>query len=797
MKKVLRSTLLAATLLAGIQASPVSAQEAQGDQADDQTGRGIQDIVVTARRVSESLQSTPVAVTAVDGNALTNNQVRTVDQLQAIAPGLVVQPATAQPGSASFSLRGQSSPDGLIAIDQSVGAYVDGVYVARSSGGLFNFLDVERVEVLRGPQGTLFGRNTTGGAINVVNRKPTDKFEGMVSAGIGNYEARDLSAVINVPIAAGLAARVAYSHNEHEGYGVNVPFNQRVGGDNTEFVRGTIAFDDGGAFRAALQADYTDRRTGGELVGLKSFTPTALNGLLVGLCSGPTALAACPVKGPAGDTLANYAWEGNVRGTGGFWRVFNSMPGIYGDAETWGASGTFEYDFSEAFNVKSITAWRGIDTGSLSDNDGTPYLFTGGLVRADGNFIHQRQFSQELQFSGSLLDGNLDYILGAFYFVENGTDRSKSYALFPLSPSLGYVDATVRNESQAGFGQLTYSITPTLRFTGGLRYTKDIRSIVRRNRAETPGGSGNFTCSMDATTLDTPGVCASTNRRTYDYWSYTAGLDWQASDDIFLYIKTSKANRAGGFNTRAITGGSSVTFDPETVTDYEIGGKFDFLDRTVRLNLAAFYSDYRNIQRNVPVVAPNGTLTSGNQNIARGHIKGFEAELVVAPTQGLRLSGALTLLDPEYTSFNIPVTRNGAIVSVDVRDTPYTYTPKTSFTLAADYEVPVGPGKLALHTDYSYRSETFGVGPLIGQGLFGDTNRTSNRIPSFGVLNARIAYRLDEPDLEVALFARNLGQTRYYQRILALEDTPLGTSSYLPGNPRTYGVSLTYKFGGY
>lgn len=797
MKKALRSTLLAATLLAGVQASPVSAQETQGDQADDQTGSGIQDIVVTARRVSESLQSTPVAVTAVDGNALTTNQVRTVDQLQAIAPGLVVQPATAQPGSASFSLRGQSSPDGLIAIDQSVGAYVDGVYVARSSGGLFNFLDVERVEVLRGPQGTLFGRNTTGGAINVVNRKPTDKFEGMVSAGVGNYEARDLSAVINLPIATGLAARVAYSHNEHEGYGVNVPFNQRVGGDNTEFVRGTIAFDDGGAFRAALQADYTDRRTGGELVGLKSFTPTALNGLLVGLCSGPAALAACPVKGPAGDRLANYAWEGNVRGTGGFWRVFNSMPGIYGDAETWGASGTFEYDFSEAFNVKSITAWRGIDTGSLSDNDGTPYLFTGGLVRADGNFIHQRQFSQELQFSGSLMDGNLDYILGAFYFVENGTDRSKSYALFPLSPSLGFVDATVRNESQAGFGQLTYSITPTLRFTGGLRYTKDIRSIVRRNRAETPGGSGNITCSMDAATLDAPGVCASTNRRTFDYWSYTAGLDWQASDDIFLYIKTSKANRAGGFNTRAITGGSSVTFDPESVTDYEIGGKFDFFDRTVRLNLAAFYSDYQNIQRNVPVVAPNGTLTSGNQNIAKGRIKGFEAELVVAPTQGLRLSGALTLLDPEYTSFNIPVTRNGAIVSVDVRDTPYTYTPKTSFTLAADYEVPVGPGKLALHTDYSYRSATFGVGPLVGQGLFGDTNRTSNRIPSFGVLNARIAYRLDEPDLEVALFARNLGQTRYYQRILALEDTPLGTSSYLPGNPRTYGVSLTYKFGGY
>lgn len=777
--------LLAGVALSAIAPAAVAAEEEAGIAQ-------VEEIVVTARRTEESLQRTPVAVTATTGASLERAQISRVDQLQNIAPGLVIQPAVAQPGSAAFAMRGQSSPDGLIAVDQSVGVYMDGVYVARSSGGLFNFVDVERVEVLRGPQGTLFGRNTTGGAVNLVTKKPTGEFEGMVRARYGNYDAWEATGMLNVPLVGDqLAFRGVFQHSQHDGYGYNAAFNQSVGSDKTDTFRGALrAAPDGVPVRVLVQGDYTNRRTGGELIGLKSFTATPVNGALVAICSGPNARATCPFKGPAGDSLARYAVD--VIGKDDFYTVFNSMPGIYGNAKSGGISATVDIDLSDTLALKSITAWRAVKTGSLSDNDGTPYLYTGGLVRSDGNFIDQDQTSQELQLSGKFLDGKLNVITGAFYFTEDGADRSKSYSVFPLSPALGYNQAYVANKSYAVYGQATYNITDAIRFTGGLRYTEDKRRITRMNRSETPGGSGNFTCSMAAATLD-PGVfCEATNRKTYSYTSYTAGFDWQAAEGVFLYAKTSRAYKSGGFNTRATVGGPAVGFDPEKVTDYELGGKLDLLDRRVRFNAAAFYTDYGNVQRNVPVVVPGSTLlSSGIQNAATAEIKGLELELTALPMRGLQLAASATFLDPKYKKFTIPTPTNPAL---DVSDTPFTYTPKQSYVLSADYTTPVGPGDVNFHVDYAYRSGTYGVGPLVGAGLFGATNGTTNRIPAYGILNGQVALKLQDGRLELAVYGRNILKEKYYQRLLALQDTALGLTSYLPGDPRTYGVSITYEF---
>ncbi|HEY0649172.1 TonB-dependent receptor [Phenylobacterium sp.] len=761
--------------------------------AEEQAGVAqVEEIVVTARRTEESLQRTPVAVTATTGAALERAQITRVDQLQNIAPGLVIQPAVAQPGSAAFSLRGQSSPDGLIGVDQAIGVYVDGVYVARSSGALFNFVDVERVEVLRGPQGTLFGRNTTGGAINLVTKKPVGEFEGMVRARYGNYDAWETTAVLNVPLMGDqLAFRGVFQHTQHDGYGFNAAFNESVGSDKTDFFRGSLLFaPNGKPLQVLLQGDYTNRRTGGELIGLKSFTTTPLQGFLIGLCSGPNALAPCPYKGPAGDNLANYALS--TQGKDDFYTVFNSMPGVYGDAETGGVALTIDYEITDNLAVKLITAYRRITTASLSDNDGTPYVFTGGLTQRDGNYIRQQQISQELQLSGTAMDGRLSYIGGAFYFHEGGLDKSKSYSVFPISPALGYNEASVKNDSYAAYGQVTFNITDALRFTGGLRYTEDKRWMRRLNRAEIPGNSGTFTCSMASVTLD-PGVfCQATTSRIYNYLSYTAGLDWQASENVFLYAKTSRANRSGGFNTRATVGGPAVGFDPEQVTDYEVGAKLDLFDRRARLNAAAFYSDYEDVQRNVPVVVPGSTLlSSGIQNAATAEIKGLELELTVRPTTALTLSAAATFLDTKYKSFAIPGA-NGTVI--DVSDTPFSYSPKEAYTLSADYNLPIGENELNLHADYAYRGTTYSVGPLVGAGLFGGTNPATNRIPGFGLLNAQATFKLMDERLEIGVYARNLTKKKYFQRLLALEDTALGLTSYLPGDPRTYGVSITYEF---
>jgi iron complex outermembrane receptor protein len=761
--------------------------------AEDPDSAQLEEIVVTARRTEENLQRTPVAVTATSGAALERAQISRVDQLQNIAPGLVIQPAVAQPGSAAFALRGQSSPDGLIAVDQSVGVYVDGVYVARSSGSLFNFVDVERVEVLRGPQGTSFGRNTTGGAVSLVTKRPTEEFEGMVRGRYGNFNAWETTAMLNVPLVGDeLAFRGVFQHTQHDGYGRNLAFNESVGSDKADFFRGSLLFAPGEKrFRALLQADYTNRRTGGELIGLKSFTPTAINGTLLRFCSGPTALPACPFRGPTGDSLARYALS--TGGTGDFYDVYNSNPGLYGNAKTGGVSLTLEYDITDDMTLKSISAARRIRTASLSDNDGTPYLFTGGLTRVDGNFIRQSQISQELQLAGKAMDGKLTYIGGVFAFSEKGLDKSKSYSVFPLSAALGYNEANVENKSYAVYGQFTYNITDALRFTGGTRWTQDERWIQRHNRAETPGGSGNFTCSMAASTLDPVGFCSATNEKKYVYWSYTAGLDWQLADNAFVYVKTSRANKSGGFNTRATTGGPAVSFGPEEVTDYEAGAKLDLFNRRARLNVAAFYSDYKEVQRNVPVVVPGSVLlSSGIQNAATAEIKGLEVELTVRPVRALQLAASATFLDPKYKSFTIPA-GGGAVI--DVSDTPFNYAPKVAYTLSADYTVPVvADNELNLHVDYAYRTKTYSVGPLVGPGLFGATNPTTNRIPGYGLLNAQATLKLKDGRLELGVYGRNILQKKYFQRLLALEDTALGITSYLPGEPRTYGAVATFRF---
>ncbi|SDC94027.1 iron complex outermembrane recepter protein [Sphingomonas sp. YR710] len=771
-----------------------SAQAQTAAPANEQQGDGIQEITVTARRVSERLQSTPVAVTAVTSAAIDKAQVTNIDQLQRLAPGLVIQPTTSQAGSASLSMRGQSSTDALLANDQAIGVYLDGVYMARSSGALFNLVDTERVEVLRGPQGTLFGRNTTGGAINLIAKKPTGNLEGMVRLRYGNFDTREAVGVLNVPLIGDqLAVRAVYQHSQYDGYGRDGISGNRIGGDNTDLVRASLLIAPSDQpFHVLIQADYTDRRTGGEIVGLKSFTPNATLNALIALCSGPSADPRCPVKTPAGDSLARYATD--VIGKGNFYTSYSYTPSQFGNAKSGGVSGTLDYALGQDINLKSITAYRGVKTASLNPFAGSPYLLTGPLLApVEGNFIRQRQFSEELQLTGKVFADKLDWIVGAFYFTEHGYDHSRSRSLYPLSTALNYLDANVRNKSYAGYGQATYHITDAIRITGGLRYTEDHREAVRFNRSERPAASGTFVCTLVPATIDAGTTCQATNTATFDYLSYTAGVDWQINRNAFVYAKTSRAYRSGGFNTRAVLGGLAAGFGPERVTDYEVGAKLDLLDRKLRFNVAAYMSQYNDIQRGIPILTPGSlVLASGTQNAAKGKIHGVEAELTVLPFRGFQLGVSSSYLHTKYTDFTI---LTSATTSTDVSATPFPFAPKFSYSIDADYTVPIGAVELNLHADYSHRTSTFTqTFPYIGPGLFGATHPDVGRIAGYGLLNGQVALALLDKKLEVAFYSRNILQKKYYSRLLSLEDTALGTTSYLPGEPRTYGVRTTYKF---
>lgn len=833
-KSMWLSGVAAASMLAV--PSVVSAQEAESAEQTD----GISTIVVTARKVEENIQTTPVAVTAFSGDSLANQQVVGIQEIQAVTPNITFSSAVAQPGSSTVFIRGQGSSDGLIAIDQAVGVYLDGVYAARSTGGATDLVDVSRVEVLRGPQGTLFGRNTTGGAINIIANRPTDEFEGSVRVDYGNFNNFLAQGVLNLPVNDAIALRAAFQHRQRDGFGRNVTLNRPLNDLNSEFGRLTLAITPtGSSFSAILTADYSSFRNSGELVGLKSYNPTlstlapdlsanptispflptellaaacgtqpipaglppATAGFLGGLKAG--AIPLCPAVTPRPGPIGSYALGG--ANNPGFYNQASNVP-AFGRNNTYGASAVLEYEFSEAATVKSTTAWRGVKLSSLSDNDGTPYALTGGISRAPANFINQDQFSQELQLSGEL--GKFEYILGGFYFVENGSDNSDTGSLFPLSPTTNLIDATVRNQSLAGFGQLIFNVTDSVRITGGLRYTEDERSLVLRNR-DTNVLTGAVTSALLLT--DAGGVVIDDLRdgdpsdpfratfdRKFNYWSYLLSADWQVNDDIFLYAKTSRSQRSGGLNTRAVAGGvPPVGFSPEVVTDYEIGTKLDLFDRHLRFNFAVFQAEVDNQQRNVIGVG-NGRLVSGVENAAQATIRGFEAELTIAPTGGLTFGANAGYTDAKYDEF---INLDGS----DWSGAEFPYTPDWTVALFGDYAVDVGPGELRLHADYSWRSEAFSapiqasapqrVGRTGAQlTALNDALQNTARIPSYGLLNARVAFEFNEPEIEVAFFARNITKEQYFSRLLPVEGTALGFTSYMPGDPRTYGVSLSYSF---
>ncbi len=769
---------------------------AQTKAADD-AEQGVGEIIVTARKTAENLQTTPVAVTAIAGAMLERAQINDVAQVQQMVPNISFGQATAQPGSATIGLRGQSGTDGLLTVDNAVGLYLDGVYIARSAGALLNLVDVERVEVLRGPQGTLFGRNTTGGSLNLVSKQPTGEFEGSLRARYGNYNAKEATAVVNVPIAGEtLAARFVYQHSDRNGFAVNLTDGKEVGGDNVDFMRGTLRFaPDALPLTVTVSGDYTDRKTSGQVVditGARTTSPTgaAFGAFLIPARCQTTVSAACFVSN--GSTIQSYV--------GGDPFKVNLTPGLYGNSKVWGVSISTEIEVSDTVDFKAITAWRDLETHSLSDNDGTPYVLSGGIPRIDvtmpghtisqGNHIWQNQFSQEVQLTGKALDDRLNWIVGAFYFREEGEDLSLSASNAPATTAaasvIGINRGEVENTSRAGFGQITYELAEGVRLTAGGRYTKDKRSLVSRNSRVTNLGTGTFSCTVTATLVADATNCLSVKQQaTYDYWSYTFGPDWQVSNDLFVYAKVSRAYRAGGWNLRTLFPGSRNDFDPEKVTDFEVGAKIDALDRKLRINLAAFNTDYQNIQRSIQaLVGTPPALSNVTQNAAKAKIKGIEIEVVAAPTSNLRLNASFGYTDAKHKAFFDQATPPN-----DLSATPFTLTPKTTMSAGFDYTIPAGgENEVILHGDFYRKGAQYGVAPAPYTGL-----TETARLQAYNLVNATVTLRLGDKGIDVQAYVRNIFDKRYFIRNLNQEHS-LGFTAATPGDPRTYGVSVGYKF---
>ena len=708
----------------------------------------LEEVVVTARRREERLQDVPISLSVLSDVALDRLQIDDVSALEHAVPNLSVTPWPGSAARATITMRGQVEPDRFPTVDPAVGVYLDGVYIARIGGANLDLVDMQRVEVLRGPQGTLYGRNTIGGAINLVPKRPGSQLEGALTAGVGNYDRRDLEVILNVPLAGDKhAVRFAAMHTEHSGYGRNTLLNRDLNVDDTDYLRTQLRLAPAERWDLNLSFDYTRSHADVGLVTLFAAFPP--------LTDVPAA------TGHPDDRLENYA---NPTA-----RTVQANRGDPAQSEVWGGSGILTIDLAQ-FTLKALSAYRSLETsdGTL-DVDGTPYdLFT--ISDRDES---QSQWSHELQAYGDALDSRLSWIGGLHYFEESGTYEERFHGIqsTTLISSENLPAGTVRNESLAVYAQLVYALSQKVRITGGVRYNEDRRQLTSRNKRRIDGIEF---CGLAAGVRDAPDVCQATlPERDFSYVPWTLGLDFKPAKDALLYAKVSRGHRSGGYNFRGVTGFDPDTFEPEQVTAYEIGTRARLFNRRVRVGLTWYRSLFDDIQVRTEVALPGGLLTVPlTQNAGEARIEGGELE-VEALLGSLQLTGALGITHGEYTELDPRV--------LDVTlESQFVYTSDTTASVAADLPITTDFGAVHLHADYSWRDDE----------PFATDAGTLARQEDFGLLSAVITVQFEQANIELQLWARNLTDERYIERAVDLGFLV----NAIPGDPRTYGVSLTYRF---
>ncbi len=789
----------------------------------------IDEIVVTARKTEESLQSTPVAVTALNEVMLAQAQVTELADLQRTAPSLsIMSGGTGSSALVFVAIRGnaQVSPSG--GTDPAVATYVDGVYLARPTGGNVDMFDVSQAEVLRGPQGTLFGRNTTGGALNIKTNDPTGELEGYVKGEVGNYEHRKVEAVVNLPIVGEeLATRFAVRYNDRDGFGDYRPYtdpngfffnglDQEAGNvDKNSYARGKIRWEPMDKnFDATLGFDWSDFEDSGQRTELMAFNPAGANGF------------AGVIANSVGFNAANFI--GQQKFGDSYWNADNSSvnpypadPRLAKPGSTNEGQGVY-LDVNVALgevDFKSITAYREATSSGTVDLDGSPMQLLTFYSEWD-----QDQISQEFQLSGNFND-DLDWITGLYYFQEDSGDFAvnrfgggdmelalerigqvppgSNFPLALIGAALSTNDAMHDNTSYGAFAQANYSFTENLRGTLGFRYTFDEREtqIFSQDPEAGQPGVAQPGCKIAPADRDIPnGPCQRTQNAEFEYPAWIISMDYQATDDLFFYAKTSGASMAGGWNFRS---SSNPSFEPEQVKDVELGFKSDLFDGMVRLNGAFFFMKASDQQRLINI-AEGTTPVTFIRNAGQSEAQGAEFELTWLPWEGLSVNASLSLLDMEYDKYESDelITSGpnaGQVVKLDRSGENAPHAPEMTFSIGATQTIPTSLGEVDLHVDYYRVDETWfqdsTVIPEEGAAVRARQaeEKKWNSIPEYDLVNAQATLRTDDGQWEFALWGKNLTDEEYYTSVGNYWNS-FGTALRYVGDPRTYGASVKYNW---
>ncbi|MET0372112.1 MAG: TonB-dependent receptor [Sphingobium sp.] len=817
--------MLAGCALPALTATGIRPATAQTDQSA--TGSrlpALEEIVVTARKREEVLQKVPVAITAFSGDQMTHQGIQTAADLGKSVASLRSLTHPAQASVVSFTLRGQSAGDVLQTIDQSVGLYVDGVYIARPYGLNAGFFDLARVEVVKGPQGTLYGRNTTGGAINFISKGADYRgLHGFVAAEAGNFDDLKLGAAVNLPVIEDrLALRIAYQRWQRDGFGRSATTGQDIGQQrNQHFLRASVLADPAPGLNIVLKGEYYRSRENGNFYTPRYIIPT-----------GNAVTEAMAELGLPRDQALAVLQDYALRGTRDIYTTFYEAP-QHDDIEAVTLGGTITLDVSDAVRIKSITGYRWFRNDQSFDVDATPFrVVEVGVGRfpdvpairaAPGQPLaayqsdvgprnEPRFFSQEFNLSGSLFADRLNWLVGYYYSHEKGNQTEQSQSFPAILTTMAITDGSnIVNDSWSIFSQNDFKIMDRLTVTLGGRYTKESKVLDSRSRTLSQV-TGMIACSTGVAgtyPASNPDACLTHQSAKFSGWSWLASLNWQATDDLLVYLKSARGFRGGTFQVRFPT---LAPAGPETATDIEAGLKGDFFDGRLRTNIAAFVTDYKNKQEAITVLSPTGAAASIIQNAASARLKGVEAEVTFRPMTGLTIGGTLTYFEGRYRSFKSALPIQGCPTATPTCGTDASGerlgNPPWSYSISARYETDLGGGTLGFGADWSYTSAARPsarltdpniplsvLETLISACTGGSSgSNCSNGRADLGLLNGRIDYRLPDDRTTIAIFATNL-LNKAYQFAGTAAPSIGGVQVGVTGEPRMWGLQLRHDFG--
>ena len=660
---MLRSALFASTAAVALAAVPAFAQAQPDRAAEEETATtGVEAIVVTAQRREESVQDVPIAISAFTAEQLERQGVSNALQIAQFVPNLTAQNNTGLGSANAYYLRGLGSTETIPTFDPPVGTYVDDIYLSRQNANNLSLFDVERVEVLRGPQGTLFGRNTTGGAINVIMRQPGDTIGGYAEIGYGRYDKKMARGSIDLPLAPGFAVKVSGYWQDDDGYVKNTTTGERLNDDDGWGARLGV--------RGELSPDVTWNGSYTHVVNDSEY--------LLNFECDPRAPTSCKGR------FASTGYRENPTGAPVFaglvtGRKQNYPLGNQNDTDL--VTSKFDIGIGGDATLSLITGYLsqvqqyGLDffDGRSSPTLAVPNPAILGLARGGFTFVadqQSEQFTQEIKLNGSLGGGLIDYVAGAYYLKENVRD---DFADFFGTLNLVLADRILRNSTKAlaGYAQADLNLGP-FKFTAGVRYTDETKRLgFRDNRAACQAvvgptclASQNLIVPANGTTV----LAAVPIPRKLEtrLWTPRFAVNWKPSDDILLFASATRGFKSGGWNARETAPSRILPFGPEKVWSYEIGTKTELFDRRLRANLTAFQLDVDDLQVLSGILNPTtGALSFITRNPANYRNRGIEAELTAVPVEGLNLFVNVGYSDDNYRlKRNVPAFDQFGIQSI-------------------------------------------------------------------------------------------------------------------------------------